>query len=226
MKKKVLIVVCILFVLIIVGALILAFVRGNKNIATKTEQLEKKVISINSYDDFDELVGDEGLNVFYSEDETVANAVDFDFWNSTSEMTIFFDAEKNIESFNIYVPLCNISELSTENSGGKIEDQVYDVCRETINNFSKLFGLQYTENIQLTNYDGTFCVVESMDDITGLLNEESYINFAVRDKNGHYYILRISLFESTLEVEIIKYFDVDEYKDYIANISLYEEKEN
>lgn len=225
MKKKVLIVVFSLFILIIASVLILVLTRNDDHSTIKIEQLEQRVIAISNYKEFHKLVSDEGWNVFYSEDKTVANIIDFDFWNSTSEMTILFDAEKNIESFNLYFPLCDIYELSSGNGDSSIENQVYDVCRETINNFSQLFGIQYTENMQLTNYDGTFCVVESADDITGLINEESYINFTVCDKKGYYYIMQISLFESTLEVEIIKYFDVDKYKDYVANISLYEKKE-
>ena len=198
MKKRILVPVCVLFVFIIVG--VLAFTLIRKESTTEREIFEQKLISISNFSEFDVLVRDSTLNVFYSEDKKEAVLIDFSFWSSISEMTVYFDEESKVESFRLHVPAYDISNWSSENSDGKIEGKIYDACRKTIDDFSSLFGVNYDESIRLTNYDGTFSDVESAEDIIGLINGDSYINFAVRDKNGYYYVLQILLFESMLEV--------------------------
>lgn len=224
MKKKILGVIMIC--LVVVGVLLVVHTKNKEHIAIKTESFEKKIISITNYDDFKKLVRKEDLEVYYSEDKTVASAMNFNFLASPSEMTINFDSKENINSFHIYIPLCDLSEVSGENSSASTEEEVYGLCKESINTFAKLFGVQYTEMLRLVTYEGDFLDIEEPGDMAPLLSEEAYINFAVRDESGYYYILRIITFESALEAEVIKYFDVTQYEDYVADISLYEEKEN
>lgn len=224
MKKKIF-VVCVLLVLIVAGVFIFTLTRKNDSATAERESFEQKLISISNFAEFDDLVSDRKLNVFYSKDKKEATLMEFSFWSSNSEMAVYFDEESNVESFRLYVPAYDFSEWSPENSDGKIEGRVYDACQKTIDDFSGLFGVNYDQSMRLTNYDGTFSDVESADDIVRLINGDSYINFAVRDQNGYYYVMQIILFESMLEVEIMKYLDVNEYMNYFANISLYENEE-
>lgn len=232
MKKKIFIVLSIVLVLA-VGILVVVLCQkkepaGSEDISklpTEIQSFEDKVLSVSNYDEFNALVESEELEVYYYQNNEGAEVVEFAFWTFPSDMSVSFDKEKNVNEISIYSQVCDITEYKPEMNNRTLEDEVYDECREIISNFAGIFGVDYTQGLRLTGYNGEFFDVAEASDMYSFLNCEAYIHFAVRDEVGCYYVMHISLFETTIEVEIVKHCDVETYLDYIANITLYEENE-
>lgn len=232
MKKKILIASAAVLILL-VGIVVVVLCQNEKPAGSedKSQQpaevqaFEGKVLSVSNYDEFNALVDSEELDVYYYQNNEGAEVVEFAFWTFPSDMSVSFDKDKNVNEISIYSQVCDITEYQPETNNRTVEDEVYDECREIISNFAGIFGVDYTQNFRLTGYNGEFYDVVEASDMSSFLNCESYIHFAVRDEAGCYYVMYISLFETTIEVEIVKHCDVETYLDYIANITLYEENE-
>lgn len=232
MKKKIIIGISTILILTFIGVLVFVLFSNKEKpsdevnetlTSVEEESLEKKIFSLINYDDLTALVAAENLDAHYFFDNTLAEIGEFVFLGSSSEMSITLDDKGNLETIEVYSQIYDSSKFSSNENGRTIEEDVYDECRGIIINFVRLFGAQYTHDLQLTNYDGTFSKVDEAKDMADIINGKSYINFAVRDKNGNYYVMNIVWFESVLEVNIVKYYDVEGYIDYFADISLFEE---
>lgn len=227
MKKKIIVyLLVVIFLLIGVGILFLLprTDKGNEDSLNNKEEIAMQLLvtDIKSTEEFDTFVDKYKYQFGMVDDKSVASIYDVSFLGENSYATFYFDSNGKTTDLSLFYYLnavekndeFDITELSLED--------LADKSRAAIEKFCKMFDCDFSTDLYLANNDGTFTKVESDENFQTIVDRTSYLDFSLRDKNGYYWLLRISYEENLAVVNISKYFNIDEYKDHVANISLYE----
>ena len=139
-------------------------------------------------------------------------------------VTYYFDAQGNTTDFEAFYYL-NAKTVTFDNIElvEMTQEELGALCTDTVGKFCMMLDFGGVADVYLTNQDGTFTLVESDEDYQSVIDGSAYLSFTIRDRDGYLWELVLSDNEGLLMANVSKYFNVAETKDYIANISLYEE---
>lgn len=226
MKKRILIIILIiLIVATIIGGII--FLTGDKknngDEAENTETLSILDIStVSEYEAFTKsLKNEHGI----TNDKLYATIFDFDFLGETATITYSFDGDGNIYEYDVYVDL--ISTVEGLEEGQEIPkpsaEELKTRTEEILTSFCKMYGCELPENIYVYNNDGTFSDCKDISAYQNLADEVGFLCFTLRDIEGSFFEFTMSYSEGLYSGTLTKHYDKDNYMEYVANISLYDE---
>ncbi len=230
-KNVIILLIC---VLILLGAVALFWFFGNNekevdnlsslNSQTDTPWAEQKILTnIRSVDEFKSILSNESFEYELATDNSGGSIYGVDFLGNNTYITYYFDKEGKTSDFSWTYYLNMIEDEDTY----EIEEINFDLLAEktytAVEGFCSMFDFNAKVDLYLTNNDGTFTKIESNENFRTILDEQSYLDFSIRDVDGYYWLMRVSYNGELAYVNIYKYFDVQMYLGYEANISLYEE---
>lgn len=227
MKKRIIIASIVLCLSLIVAGIFL-FKPEKKDdtleLLNNQISLYEKILNITSIKEYEKLTKIIENESVLGNDKSGATVREIDLFHENATITYYFDAKGNVKEFETWFHFNEGSEgnsLPEEITVEELRDKTEGVLKE----FCKMFGVLELPDLYLTHIDGTYEKVESTDSYQKMLEGIAWIDFAVRDELGTYWTIRIYSESNLCTVDIWRYFDVEEYKDYFANVSLYEEKE-
>lgn len=186
--------------------------------------LSEKIMNVTSIEEYEKLTKSIENESVIGEDRSGATIEEFILFHENATITYYFDSDGSVKEFEAWF---YFNEGPEENSLPEeiTIDELRDKTEGVLQGFCKMFGVNNLPDLYLTRDDGTFEKIESVDSYQTILDGTAWIDFSVRDEAGTYWTIRINSEGNLCTVDIWRYFNVEEYKDYFANVSLYEEKE-
>ncbi len=149
----------------------------------------------------------------------------FPFGDYTATVTYAFDKQGKATQLSAWYMLnADIVEEELVVKSLTVE-QFEEAVIKNLNLFCNVLEYELSADLYKSNADGTFTQIKQTEDYQSVMNGESGLDFSIRGRDGCFWILRIVADGDLYTAEIEKYYDVEKYLDYVANISLYEEKE-
>lgn len=231
MKKKILFFISILLVIAIVIVGVFFIKKGetdSSNITdNKENEVQKTVTELLSIEEVEKFAKENKIEYNMGLDKSGATLCNASLLDEHYNITYFFDGngkstELSINSIlNATVDendfILEITDITADSLSQKVWKIIYSLC--------DMLNCTLTTNLYLSNDDGTFTAIETEQDFQRIIDGTAFLSFSVRDKDGMYWVLRVSSNDSLISMQINKYFDKNQYIDYFANISLYEEEE-
>ena len=139
-------------------------------------------------------------------------------------ITYYFDKQGNTTDFQAFYYL-NADVSPVENFSVKplTTQELADGINGAVAQFCTMFEYNIVPTLYLSNTDGTFVKVEDDSAFQRIAEGGASLTFSIRDKEGYFWKLSVSATGELISANIRKYFDKEKTKNYVANISLYEE---
>ena len=228
MKKRIIITGLIVICIALAVAGIFFFKKDKKNEAKdsidKEISLYEEILNVSSLKEYEKLTKSIENESVLGEDKSGATIEEFALFHENAVITYYFDVEGNVREFETWF---HFNEGPEENSLPEeiTVEELRDKTEGVLKAFCKMFGVLELPDLYLTHSDGTYEKIESIDSYQKMIEGIAWIDFSVRDESGTYWTIRVYSESNLCTVDIWRYFDTEGYKDYFANISLYEEKE-
>lgn len=227
MKKRIIIIGTVTLCLILMFVIVFV-VRKDKRGTTTNDVSDEvaigiKIINISSMEEYKELANTVEYTCVLGQDEAGASIYGFELFHESANITYYFDSDGNVEEAGIYFLFNEDDEIGSEPKEITPQELKYKT-EGVLTEFCRLFEVYSLPDLYMSHNDGTFEKVESADSYQVIIDGGGSLDFSVRDATGSYWILRVYCEEKLCVVDIQRYFNVEEYKDYFANISLYKEK--
>lgn len=227
MKKLLIILSIVLSISLIVGLGFFIFKKSNNDIVSNQNSylLEKKeMTSLKTADEFEDFFKDNKYEYDIADDKSIGSAFNVDFLGENMSITYYFDKSgSSTECALAYYINMEVHEESydvLDIDSKLLSEATYSAIEE----LCSLFQCKFNGNLYLTNEDGSFTKIEADENFQDILDKNSYIDFSIRDKEGYYWLMRVSYDGELACINIYKDFNIESCLDYVANISLYEGK--
>ncbi len=228
MKRKLIIIISVVFVLVLIVVGVVAFFGWNKKDdnpdQTTTEAFELSVTSLETFKELETFCNDNDCVYYASVDKMVATIDDIVFYGRNVFITYYFDNAGNAQELEVVHYLNTSTEEDAEVKEFTL-DEFYSESIKAIDNFADMFGCERKAKIYATNNDGTFTEITNTESIRKVYKGEAYIRFAIRDVNGRLWLMFINSDNGLYGANIRKFYNVQENLDEIADISLYKQGE-
>lgn len=227
MKKRIIIGSIVLCLVLTVAGFF--FFKQGQNDDTRDQiqeevSLYERIMNVTSIKEYEKLTKSIENESVLGEDKSGATIEEYVLFHENATITYYFDADGNVKEFETWL---YFNEGPEENSLPEeiTVEEMRDKTEGVLKKFCEMFGVKSLPDLYLTLDDGTFEKIEAVDSYQKILDGTAWIDFSVRDEVGTYWTIRIYSAGNLCTVDIWRHFDVEEYKDYFASISLYEEKE-
>ncbi len=228
MKKRILIILSIIMVVAVIVCGILFF-SGDKNNSNDKDEVNSpetvSILDISTVSEYEELVKTLKNETGITNDKLFATIYNFEFLNQTATITYSFDDKGNAYEYVAYFNLLSTRDGVEE--GDEIPkpsaEQLEKKSNEVLTSFCKMFGCELPENIYVYNDDGTFFESKELSAFQNIVDEKGFLCFTLRDSQGSFYEFTMTYTQGLYSGTLTKHYDKDDYIDYVANISLYDE---
>lgn len=188
-------------------------------------ELGEPALKLNSLDEFQKFAKDEGYEHYVGEDLSGGSMIGVTILGEQAIVTYYFNEQKianGLEAF--YYFNTDVMEEGERQLTELKPEELTMKCRDAAERFCMMFGCNEVPDLYISNYDGSFTKVESDGDFQSILDATGELRLSARDQEGYFWQLSVSGVDGVISANIQKYFDREATKDYVANISLYEEE--
>lgn len=196
---------------------------GENQVGPQMDVLGYSALHLETIEQFSEFAESGEYECHLGNDQSGGSIYHVSILGQDAVVTYYFDDKGKTTDFEAFYYLnADIENLDSITVNDISLEEISDLCQETVSRFCLMFECVDVPDIYLSNQDGTFTLIENAANFQSLADGLSYLAFSIRDESGYLWELNLYSNEGLITANVRKYFNVEETKNYIANISLYE----